>query len=123
MDQQIESCEVSLNVLQQQVQVNQHHSRALIVIHPWSSFSESFQKQIFFFFVSAGEFVQPESPSDAGVNQEPDGSTGASPVPSPPGPVLSLSATPAGPRADSAGDRCWQHPCTVKRQENTETLY
>lgn len=45
VDQQIESCEVSLNVLEQQVQVNQHHSRALIVIHPWSSFGESFQNK------------------------------------------------------------------------------
>lgn len=116
VDQEIESCEVSLNVLQQQVTYKMHlyHFIVLTVVLPSPSFGESFQNRSFL-FVPAGEFVQPESPSDAGFNQEHNSSTRSSPVPSQQGPVLSLNVAPIGPRAYAAGDRCWQHPWTAEQ--------
>lgn len=87
-----------------------------------STFSESFWQSSFLGLI-AGEFVQPKPPWDAAFNQEPNGPTGTPQVPSPPGPVLVLSATPAGSRAHKAGDGCWQHSHPVEQQKNTEARW
>lgn len=93
--EQIQACQDSWEELQQQVTDEEQLNCRLLKAFQLRAASEAFCCSSFLALV-AGEFVRPKPPSDAAVNQEHHGPSGAPPVPSPPGPVLVLSTPPAG---------------------------